>query len=129
MLMIDCANYRAMGFIDPEEWAAFMLALRSPLPACFRINPNYPFAGELAKQLHEFVGKSFIAEGGGTVQAVEQMKWYPGGLGYKLGTDRRNLRRLPELQRLHKWMMQQTDCGYLTRQEAVSMVDLPNMLL
>jgi 16S rRNA C967 or C1407 C5-methylase (RsmB/RsmF family) len=50
------------------------------------------------------------------------MIWYPNGLGYKLGTDRRNIRKVQALQGLHQWMIQHTDNGNITRQEAVSMV-------
>jgi 16S rRNA C967 or C1407 C5-methylase (RsmB/RsmF family) len=53
---------------------------------------------------------------------VEPLHWYPNGYGYKLGTDRRSIRKLPALTQLHKWMIQHTDNGNLTRQEAVSMV-------
>eukprot|EP01035_Chromulina_nebulosa_P018020 gene18020-23661_t len=42
--------------------------------------------------------------------------------GYKLGADRRQIRRVPELEELHKWLIKHTDNGNITRQEAVSMI-------
>ena len=39
-----------------------------------------------------------------------------------MGTDRRSIRKTPELEELHKWLVTHTDNGNITRQEAVSMV-------
>lgn len=116
------AFYGAQKFIHGEEdWNAFLKHLQSPLPACFRIWPDYAFVDELKKQLLEFVGKKLVLDGA-EIQAVEPLHWYPGGVGYKLGTDRRSIRKLEGLNDLHKWMMQHTENGNITRQEAVSMV-------
>ncbi len=68
-----------------------------------------------------FVGKTLTVDGQ-DIQAVEQIAWYPNGYGYKLGTDRRSIRKLEALNQLHKWMVQHTDNGNITRQEAVSMI-------
>lgn len=40
-----------------------MNSLSKPLPACFRINPEYPFRNELKAQLQEFAGQSQIVNG------------------------------------------------------------------
>lgn len=109
------AFYKAQNFVKDDEWAAFMGALGSSLPACFRINSDYAFANELKEQLHSFAGKT-VKLAGVEIPAVEQMSWYPSA--YKLGTDRKSIRKLPELEGLHKWLMQHTDCGNITRQEA-----------
>ena len=115
------AFYKAQRFVDESEWDQFLLALRSPLPACFRINQDHMFAGELAHQLLDYAGESVVMDGV-KMHAVEKLSWYPNGYGYKLGTDRRNLRKLPALEQLHQWMIKHTDMGHITRQEAVSMV-------
>jgi 16S rRNA C967 or C1407 C5-methylase (RsmB/RsmF family) len=118
------AFYRAQNFIASAEWEDFLGALRSPLPACFRINHDYLFADELAQELQSFMatsqGKQEAEQG--SVKPIERMDWYPNGYAYKLGTDRRNLRKDPALQQLHRWMIKHTDMGNITRQEAVSMV-------
>lgn len=116
------AFYKAQKFVNGEEdWASFMKHLQSPLPACFRIWSDYAFADELRNQMLDFAGKTMILDGV-EISAAQQLKWYPGGYGYKLGTDRRSIRKLDGLNDLHKWMMQHTDNGNITRQEAVSMV-------
>jgi 16S rRNA C967 or C1407 C5-methylase (RsmB/RsmF family) len=116
------AFYKAQHFVDEgEDWSRFVESLRAPLPACFRINPDYTFAQDLREQLLSFMGEKLIVDGV-EIEAVEQMPWYPNQFGYKLGTDRRSIRKLPALNQLHKWMIQHTANGNITRQEAVSMV-------
>jgi 16S rRNA C967 or C1407 C5-methylase (RsmB/RsmF family) len=117
------AFYRAQHFIDEgEDWDRFMRHLQTPLPACFRICPDYPFANELRDQMLSYVGHKIEVESGLEIQPAEQLPWYPNGFGYKLGVDRRAIRKLDVLTDLHKWMIRHTDNGNITRQEAVSMV-------
>lgn len=116
------AFYKAQHFVHTtEDWQAFMQTLREPLPACFRINPDYAFASDLREQLLSFMGDKLVVDDV-EIKAVEQIRWFPNGYGYQLGTDRKSIRKLPALNQLHKWMVQHTDNGNLTRQEAVSMV-------
>jgi ribosomal protein S8E len=109
------AFYRAQGFIGEDEWDNFKSSLVAPLPACFRINPDYAFADELERQLLGLVGQRMEIDGV-EIHPVQKMAWYPHA--FKLGTDRRSIRKLPALEGLHKWMMVHTDCGNITRQEA-----------
>ena len=109
------AFYKAQGFVKDDEWSDFMGALGKPLPACFRINTDYAFSAQLKEQLLSFVGQTAVIDGV-AIEAVQQMPWYPSA--YKLGTDRKSIRKLPGLEGLHKWMMQHTDSGNITRQEA-----------
>ena len=114
------AFYRAQGFINSdEEFEQFLETLRAGLPACFRLNLDYPFIDELRKELLSYAGQSIEVEGH-SISAVENMAWYKSA--YKLGTDRRALRKLPILNELHKWMVRHTENGNISRQEAVSMV-------
>ena len=53
---------------------------------------------------------------------VASMPWYPGGVGYQLGTDRVSIRKEPALKDLKEWLVGHTDSGAITRQEAVSMI-------
>ncbi|KAG5189283.1 S-adenosyl-L-methionine-dependent methyltransferase, partial [Tribonema minus] len=45
-----------------------------------------------------------------------------GELAYKLGADRRQIRKTPQLKALHEWLLAHTESGAITRQEEVSMV-------
>lgn len=74
------AFYRAQGFMrDEADWQAFMDHLRQPLPACFRIYPDYAFAEQLRAELMSFAGQTIELENGKEMKAVETLKWYPGG--------------------------------------------------
>jgi multisite-specific tRNA:(cytosine-C5)-methyltransferase len=116
------AFYKAQHFINEgEDWELFLKRLVEPLPACFRIASNYQFADTLRKELLSFVSKEIVVNDK-TIHGVEQLPWYPNGCGYKLDTDRRTLRKVPELTGLHQWMIKHTENGNITRQEAVSMV-------
>ncbi len=42
--------------------------------------------------------------------------------GYQLSVDRRTIRKNPALQQFHEWLKVQTDAGFITRQETVSMI-------
>ena len=114
--------YRAQNFVNgDQDWDSFLHHLKQPLPACFRIYQDYAFARELQDQLLGFVGQKLVIDGQ-EIEAVEQLAWYPGGFGYKMGTDRKSIRKLDGLNDLHKWMVRHTENGNITRQEAVSMV-------
>eukprot|EP01031_Cornospumella_fuschlensis_P043575 gene43575-53282_t len=117
------AFYRAQRFIeDGKDWEDFMNALRTPLPASFRVYSGHPFAAELKREVHAFMAQHVQTEGGNEFKAVECMNWYPDGNAFRLGTDRRSIRKLESLSGLHQWLKQHTDSGNVTRQEAVSMV-------
>lgn len=121
------AFYRAQGFItDDADWESYMTSLKTPLPASFRLNPNYQFKDRLRQELFEFsqsIAAVVSAEGEAEARpAVEPLQWFEGGSAYKLGADRRAIRRMEGLEQLHKWMMEHTENGNITRQEAVSMV-------
>jgi len=42
--------------------------------------------------------------------------------GYQLSVDRRTIRKNPALQKFHEWLKVQSDAGFITRQETVSMI-------
>eukprot|EP01041_Mallomonas_annulata_P004338 gene4338-8632_t len=115
------AFYKAQSFVsEGEDWDNFLQCLRSPLPACFRLNSDYEFSSELRKQLESIVKNAISIDN--DLKPLTEMEWYPSGNAFKLGTDRRMIRKSKALEPLHKWMMLHTDCGNITRQEAVSMV-------
>ena len=100
------AFYKCQNFIRLEkdseddvssDWDRFLEHLKLPLPACFRINPDYAFGDTLREQLMKYVGQKISLEDGKDIAAVEQIKWLPNATAYKLGTDRRSIRKLPIL--------------------------------
>ena len=117
------AYYKAQGFVSDDEWSAFVDSLKSPLPACFRLNTNYIFLEKLREELMEFAGTKIPAtETSKEIDAVTTLQWCPNA--YKLGTDKRTIRKLnvEKIALLHEWLKRHTENGDVTRQEAVSMV-------
>eukprot|EP01032_Pedospumella_encystans_P019869 gene19869-22583_t len=74
------AFYKAQGFLKgDEDFDAFLKHLQSPLPACFRIWPDYAFADELRNQMLAFVGKTLVLDENESVVA-ELLRNAKGGL-------------------------------------------------
>lgn len=110
--------YKALEIIPNDEWDSFIKTLRSPLPACFRLNPTNPFTATLKAELKVFSEKYNQDDG----NVIEQLPWYPDGNAYKVNIDRKAIRKTEEYAEFHEWLKLHTNNGNITRQEAVSMV-------
>lgn len=115
--------------IPDEEWEPFLEALRRTLPATFRITG---FRGQ-AQEVLKFVKGNYInnlvdktAEGE-DVDKPYPLPWYPDEAAWQLNHDRQILRKVPALEKLHKFLVSETDSGNISRQELVSMI--PPLLL
>ena len=121
------AYYRHQGIVkDEQEFQEMMSSLRSPLNASFRITSYF---GGQAAALKKIVKSpdftDLMTEGGGDSQvrrAIECLSWYPGDLAYQLNVSRIEIRKSETLQRLHNFLLSETESGYISRQEAVSMI-------
>lgn len=58
---------------------------------------------------------------------IEPLCWYPNELGWQMNVTRIDLKKSPILQQLHRFIMAETENGFISRQEAVSMI--PPLLL
>lgn len=58
---------------------------------------------------------------------LEPLCWYPKRLGWQMNASRLDLKKAPILQQFHRFLMAETDNGFISRQEAVSMI--PPLLL
>ena len=104
---------------DEEDFERFLTCLKDPLPACFRLNSDYPFLDELKNELLNHFNKSM--EFNETIKKkIQALHWCKNA--YKMGVDKRQIKKLESLKSFHLWMMAHTDNGNITRQEAVSMV-------
>ncbi|CAM9670776.1 unnamed protein product, partial [Phaeothamnion confervicola] len=115
------AYYQAQGIMPPQEWSAFVTTLREPLPATFRIQQDCSYIEKLREELAEH-SAHIVTIDGRDIKPVAPLPWYPGGVAYQVGCDRRAIRKSPELAAFHRWMVDHTESGAITRQEAVSMV-------
>ena len=115
------AFYKAQFIVRDEEWDDFKTFLQRPLPACFRLNPNFLFVEKLSDELMSLMGKKIEAtETTPEIDAVSRLEWCPNA--YKMAVDKRVIRKEESMKELHEWMKRNTENGNITRQEAVSMV-------
>jgi 16S rRNA C967 or C1407 C5-methylase (RsmB/RsmF family) len=139
------------GLFEEGEYEPFIQSLRQPLPAAFRINSSFPFIQEVREELLTFMGKEFTIEHMNpyntqeeeennqegekegeeaktmVVKPVSTLDWYPDGLAFQLDLDRKLIRKHEALAPFHRWLVNLSERGVVTRQEAVSMI--PPILL
>jgi len=116
--------YRAQKFCSDEEFDQTMEVLKTDLPASFRITGTRSHAdgllkiieGQYFKELTEFLAK------GGNVVIPKVLPWYPDSLAYQLNATRKDIRREEIYFKLHNFLVAETDCGSISRQETVSMI-------
>uniref|UniRef100_A0A452I731 tRNA (cytosine(34)-C(5))-methyltransferase n=1 Tax=Gopherus agassizii TaxID=38772 RepID=A0A452I731_9SAUR len=121
--------YRELRIVPEGEWEPFMAALREPLPATLRITGYKSHAKEI---LHCLKNKYFkelqdLVVDGQKIEVPQTLKWYPEELAWHTNLSRKILRKSPQLEKFHQFLVSETECGNISRQEAVSMI--PPLLL
>ncbi|XP_054237719.1 RNA cytosine C(5)-methyltransferase NSUN2 [Indicator indicator] len=121
--------YRELGIVPDGEWDAFMAALREPLPATLRITGYRSHAKEILHCLKEKYFKELqdLEVDGQKVEMPQALSWYPEELAWHTNLSRKILRKSPQLEKFHQFLVSETECGNISRQEAVSMI--PPLLL
>ncbi|GMF09680.1 unnamed protein product [Phytophthora lilii] len=56
------------------------------------------------------------------VEPISPMPWYPDNRGFTWSVERRRVRKLPILKEFQSWLVELSNSGSITRQEAVSMI-------
>ena len=115
---------------------------RKDLPSTFRITKIRGHAKDLLKSLKDGyiskVASENITDLEPSSENVEQeeseqhlylepISWYPEEFAWNSNLSRRFIRRSEVLRKLHRFLVEDSECGAITRQEAVSMI--PPMLL
>ncbi|XP_046386703.1 tRNA (cytosine(34)-C(5))-methyltransferase isoform X2 [Ischnura elegans] len=124
-------KYYQVQRICPEgEWEDFMKTLRVSLPAAFRITGFK----DQAKALLRIVQGEYFAKIANAEPAEEEndkillnkrpkcIPWYPDQLAWQLQLTRKDIRRSEAYVRLHNFLISETECGSISRQEVVSMI-------
>uniref|UniRef100_A0A8B9G779 tRNA (cytosine(34)-C(5))-methyltransferase n=1 Tax=Amazona collaria TaxID=241587 RepID=A0A8B9G779_9PSIT len=121
--------YRELGIVPDGEWGDFMAALREPLPATLRITGYRSHAREILHCLKEKYFKELedLEVDGQKVEMPQSLSWYPEELAWHTNLSRKILRKSPQLEKFHQFLVSETECGNISRQEAVSMI--PPLLL
>uniref|UniRef100_A0A8C8Z798 tRNA (cytosine(34)-C(5))-methyltransferase n=1 Tax=Prolemur simus TaxID=1328070 RepID=A0A8C8Z798_PROSS len=121
--------YQELKIVPEGEWDQFMGALREPLPATLRITGYKSHAKEI---LHCLKNKYFkeledLEVDGQKVEVPQPLRWYPEELAWHTNLSRKILRKSPQLEKFHQFLVSETESGNISRQEAVSMI--PPLLL
>ncbi|XP_058917164.1 RNA cytosine C(5)-methyltransferase NSUN2 [Kogia breviceps] len=121
--------YQELKIVPEGEWDQFMEALREPLPATLRITGYKSHAKEI---LHCLKNKYFkeledLEVDGQKVEVPQPLTWYPEELAWHTNLSRKILRKSPQLEKFHQFLVSETEAGNISRQEAVSMI--PPLLL
>ncbi|XP_029797151.1 tRNA (cytosine(34)-C(5))-methyltransferase, partial [Suricata suricatta] len=121
--------YQELKIVPEGEWDQFMKALREPLPATLRITGYKSHAKEI---LHCLKNKYFkelenLEVDGQKVEVPQPLSWYPEELAWHTNLSRKILRKSPQLEKFHQFLVSETESGNISRQEAVSMI--PPLLL
>nr|XP_056718249.1 RNA cytosine C(5)-methyltransferase NSUN2 [Euleptes europaea] len=106
-----------------------MAALREPLPATLRITGYKSHAKEILHCLKNKYFKELENQvvDGQTIEMPQPLSWYPEELAWHTNLSRKVLRKSPQLEKFHHFLVSETECGNISRQEAVSMI--PPLLL
>uniref|UniRef100_A0A8B9E895 tRNA (cytosine(34)-C(5))-methyltransferase n=1 Tax=Anser cygnoides TaxID=8845 RepID=A0A8B9E895_ANSCY len=86
-----------------------------------------------AREIRHCLKDRFFAElrglrvDGQEVEMPQPLSWYPEELAWHTNLSRKILRKSPQLEKFHQFLVSETECGNISRQEAVSMI--PPLLL
>ncbi|KAE9043249.1 tRNA (cytosine(34)-C(5))-methyltransferase [Phytophthora rubi] len=116
------AYYKAQNIMADADWAAFKKALATPLPTTFRINSSCPFADRIREHIEQDFKFDGLVVDDEPVDPISLMPWYPDNRGFTWSVERRRVRKLPILKEFQSWLVELSNSGSITRQEAVSMI-------
>jgi len=123
---LDYENYykeqKVIG--NDEVFKDFMDHMRMPLPTTFRVTGYKENSKQLIENMKNVYFKTMdnLKIDGELVKPPVQLPWYPDGLGWQTSFSRSQLRGNPGLESFHRYTISETESGYITRQEAVSMI-------
>lgn len=116
------AYYKAQNIMADADWEAFKKALATPLPTTFRINSSCPFADRIREHIEQDFKFDGLVVDDEPVEPISPMQWYPDNRGFTWSVERRRVRKLPILKEFQAWLVELSNSGSITRQEAVSMI-------
>ncbi|KAI8985845.1 S-adenosyl-L-methionine-dependent methyltransferase [Pilobolus umbonatus] len=116
--------YKSQKLLSDEEFEEFYQQLKIILPSTFRITGSKSTVDEIAKVVKEkYVDHMHnITIDGEQIEPPSSLPWYPNNLAWKINVPRLVIRKSPEFNEFHKFIVAETEAGNISRQEAVSMV-------
>eukprot|EP00124_Ichthyophonus_hoferi_P001634 Ihof_evm11s90 gene=Ihof_evmTU11s90 len=120
--------YKMQNLMDDSEWESFMKTLGQRLPTIFRITGTRSHAECIRETLErEYFPALDVEVEGEAYQKPTPLPWYPNHLAYHCELPRQLLRKVTTFQAFQKFLVNETELGNISRQEAVSMI--PPLLL
>ncbi|KAK4520920.1 uncharacterized protein ATC70_006803 [Mucor velutinosus] len=116
--------YKQQNLLSEEEFDQFYNHLKTILPSTFRITGSRAAAMEIL----DVVEKTYVPNmqdvviDGVKIEPPKPLPWYPDNLGWQVNAPRLVIKKSPEFQKFHRFMVTETEAGNISRQEAVSMV-------
>ncbi|XP_008588557.1 PREDICTED: tRNA (cytosine(34)-C(5))-methyltransferase [Galeopterus variegatus] len=103
--------YKELRIVPDGEWDLFMDSLREPLPATLRITGYKSHAKEI---LHCLKNKYFkeledLEVDGQKVEVPQPLSWYPEELAWHTNLSRKILRKSPQLEKFHQFLVSETE--------------------
>lgn len=122
--------YQGLGIVPEGEWDDFYETLKTSLPISFRFTGHKRQSKVLlnvikTKYFEKILGAQ--CEDGRPVDPPKCLQWYPEEMAWQLNFTRKEVRSTPALEKLHSFLVSETESGNISRQEAVSMI--PPVLL
>ncbi|XP_076239438.1 tRNA (cytosine(34)-C(5))-methyltransferase Nsun2 [Calliopsis andreniformis] len=122
--------YKTQGIVPEEKWDSFMDTMKKSLPVGFRITGSKAEAKALLDTIKGDFFKEILSastENNGEnneepKDILQCLPFYPDGLAWQLQLTRKVIRRSEAYFRLHNFLIAETECGSISRQEVVSMV-------
>ncbi|ETV97758.1 hypothetical protein H310_09118 [Aphanomyces invadans] len=114
--------YTDQAIVGTEEWDTFLKHLSLPLPTTFRINNSCAYEDKIKERIATDFKYEDLEIDGEKIAPISTMPWYPDGKGFQWSVERRKIKKLDILSDFQKWLVNLSDSGDITRQEAVSMI-------
>ncbi|GAA5807848.1 hypothetical protein MFLAVUS_001227 [Mucor flavus] len=116
--------YQSQEILSPEEFEVFYQFIKTILPSTFRITGSKSTAMEILEVVEKVYVPSMqnVEIDGHRIEPPKPLPWYPDNLGWQVNAPRLVIKKSPEFQKFHKFMVTETEAGNISRQEAVSMV-------
>ncbi|KAI9476061.1 MAG: S-adenosyl-L-methionine-dependent methyltransferase [Benjaminiella poitrasii] len=116
--------YQKQNILPPEEFEEFYSFIKTILPSTFRITGSRAAAMEILDVVQNTYVPNMqnVVIDGVKIEPPKPLPWYPDNLGWQVNAPRLVIKKSPEFQKFHKFMVTETEAGNISRQEAVSMV-------
>ncbi|KAF0990548.1 hypothetical protein HZS_7518 [Henneguya salminicola] len=102
------------NIIPDDEWNNFKSILKTKLPTSFRITS----ISKVGDHVFGILTEKYIKN----ISEIDNLEWYPNKMAWQLNISKRELRKDENYNEFHKYLLNETSFGSISRQETVSMI-------